>query len=54
MTALNGFRKYLMLSYNRPAKIYPKFIRMVLVNVIPVLVLSNGGSLIQVQVYAFF
>lgn len=37
MTALNGVPEYLIDSANRPAKIYPKFIRMFLVNVIPVL-----------------
>ncbi|KRN76816.1 ABC-2 family transporter protein [Weissella minor] len=42
MTALNGVPEYLIDSANRPAKIYPKFIRMFLVNVIPVLALSNG------------
>lgn len=43
MTALNGFPKYLIDSDNRPAKIYPKFIRMFLINVIPVLALSKGA-----------
>ncbi|WP_395319709.1 ABC-2 family transporter protein [Fructilactobacillus frigidiflavus] len=41
LTALNGVPEYLIDSANRPASIYPKIFRMILINIIPVIPLSN-------------
>lgn len=41
ITALNGLPEYLIDSSNRPASIYPKWIRIILTNVLPLLPLSN-------------
>lgn len=41
LTALNGVPEYLIDSANRPANIYPKLFRIILINIVPVIPLSN-------------